>query len=232
MGTRTGRTTIEPGSLLALNGQAIALDATERVVGPRTWARNRYAALRAMLLADGWSAERVELQYPEIEERVARCFLAIFALESGWGAAEWDWNAAGILCVAPRRCIEGVTDDGAPLESFDGFAPFVRRFTETLSLARYSEARAILLDDRRNTADFYLALYPRHDGGAQGGYGSERAARELPEVEALAIRWLNLRAPSPTGGSVRGGGGGGGRAGTGRAGTIALALGAIYLLTK
>ena len=202
---RTGRTTVESDDLFSLSGAPIAFAGGPRVTNNATWAKNRYEATRALLLADAWPvvAQRAQIRGDaELEARIVRLSVTVWALESGWGRYEFNWNAAGIGCQGTARCIEGVSDDGAPLEAFVSFVGFVRRFWAVITQTRYASALELLFDDREPSAEFYRRLYA-------AGYGSDRAARELPDVEILLARYLGVSIPAPRGAPAGAGAGGG-----------------------
>lgn len=106
----------------ALRGQVVTLP---RALDRRAWVASRWLGL-VFVLRDEHGLSELEAN------NAATVALVLCANESGWGVAEWRWNAGGLHCSrADRECMR-FDNDSEVLAAFDDLQVFARRFLSLL----------------------------------------------------------------------------------------------------
>ena len=168
-GQRTGRESV--GTSVRLNGRDVVLNDV-RPDGPASWCTSRYEvsfrALDAVPTAASASASD--------RRQVAEWVLAVWALESGYGANEWRWNAGGLHCVSTSRECMRLQSGRDPsreenLEAFPDAFTFAARWWAVV-IRTTPEIVSLIIDDPNGA---FRELYAN-------GYGPVAAAAELPAV--------------------------------------------------
>lgn len=175
---RTGRESV--GTSLRVEGRDFSLSDV-RPNGPASWCTSRYDLLWVYVSAQSWAPANLDAR-----RKVCEWALAVWALESGYGRKEWNWDAGGIRCVSTSvKCVR-LRDAHNPsqdhsLEAFDDAAAFVHRWWAVVRRSFPRVVEEIAADE----ATAFGTLY-------RLGYGSDEAARELPAVLAGVRRRLYL----------------------------------------
>lgn len=191
---RTGRDgtrpTIRGADRLSGQVRTASVASTDRA----SWVLSRWQIL-AFALEDGYDVSRVEAG------RASTVSLVVLALESGYGANEWRWNAAGVGCAGAVLCMRFTDGASDPeLRAYEDLAAGARDFWRLVKRnARGDEWSRILAGDMLGWA----GLWRRGDWSAGNNTGDDLntiLTRVVTDLRAASVAsdLLDVR-PLPAG---------------------------------
>lgn len=203
---RTGRDgtrpTIRGADRLTGQVRTASVASTDRA----SWVLSRWQIL-AFALEDGYAVSRVEAG------RASTVSLVVLALESGYGANEWRWNAAGVGCAGADLCMRFTDGASDPtLRAYEDLAAGARDFWRLVKRNSRGDEWAQIL---RGEMLGWAGLWRRGDWSAGSNSGDDLntiLTRVVADLRAASVAsdLLDVR-PLPAGYDVsrrRSGGGG------------------------
>jgi len=183
------------GLFLLWGRGASAKDATKGLTGVKMqrtaswegttadWAKTRFGSALSLVKAN-WAGSVDE----ERAKQIALSMLTHWSIETGAGAAEWNWNVGNILATdsQPYYTAKDISGNVYAFRAFDSLTDGVAAYIKLLSSPRYAAA-AKLLADKPDEPDWYIAL-------GHAGWFDPTKAKPASSWEAAASSFAARRA--------------------------------------